>query len=128
MVISNISRMIAKPKLVHQCLLDNGLDAERAQQFTIIWRENASDIVEKLKQNSLNDNETLENVHWKLSVQTESTDSKQQKLPYVELNLAFKSHDLSFNLTEPQLTNVYNTLENIQSKLDALNQTSSSKT
>jgi len=124
-IVADITRLIAKPKAVHQCLLDAGIEPQRAEQFAVIWRREATVIVDKLKRNSTSAGETLENVDWKVSVQTGSSEASRQKLPFVELNLGLKSKDVSFVLTDGQLTNLYDTLENVQSKLDELLQKSS---
>lgn len=120
-LLSNISKFLVKPKVLGRCLLEIGLSTEKASVIVELWKTNAPRLVDAIKRKSNNSNhQTLEDINWKLKLLADQSCQSQPKLPLAELNFHLNDSKLSLNFTHSELTNFYNQLENIQSKIDQI--------
>ncbi|KAF2900879.1 hypothetical protein ILUMI_05284 [Ignelater luminosus] len=116
------SKVIIKPTVLQRQLVEDiKFDSEKAEEFVKVWTNTTKDQFENLE--SLL---KLNKVSWELNLQTSSSLHSKQVIPNVRFKLELSNAKVQehetvvFELNEAELLHMYNTLENIQNKLDII--------
>lgn len=116
-IFKQTSKIILKPNDLHKQLTDVlGFNTDKADEFVKAWtsetKNHFGDFENRCK---------LNNISWQLNLQLDKPDS----LPRIRMQLDvsnFESNkdNIILELNEDELINLYNTIENIQGKLDKI--------
>lgn len=115
-------KYIFKPTTLEKQLEDDlKFHTEKAKEFVKHWslctKKDFGDLDKRYK---------LEDVTWQLNVEAASSVCKKEVIPNARIQLKLskiktkKKEDISLQLNSEELVQLYNTLENMQMKLDAL--------
>ncbi|XP_063215934.1 COMM domain-containing protein 10 [Bacillus rossius redtenbacheri] len=119
---------MTKPGALQQQLVQElSLNVDKAESLASSWAAAARPIVDRLRRMSIFPMR-LDDVHWKLNLQTASSAHGREKTPKAVLQFELKcaqdgvvsDEDLSMEFDHEELYRFYNQLERIQTQLDAL--------
>lgn len=135
-IIHVVGKNVIKPKQLYRQLIEAGLQDDKAQLFSTIWRENAESILSKgtLHEHSKSSNPpNLTSLDWRMFLIANQSDNHECNVPIVQLDLGLTNNDssipkdqttetssLSVNFTRTELMQFYDKLEEIQNKIDQL--------
>jgi len=118
---------IAKPGYLLASLIKIKLSEEKSNCIVEYWKENAKEILEKIRQHKTISNQRLKSIKWRLNLNLASDFKTKQKHPTAlfefnvssDLNKEDQSIQVEFN--KEQLFDFFTKLEQIQEQIDALN-------
>lgn len=114
-------QVILKPADLQANLVDDlHLEAEKAEEFVKLWTERI-----KADCGDMDIRKKLESISWEINLQTASNFVPKESTPKVRLQMklsdlvnAGTTENVILDLTEGELVDLYNVVENVQSKLD----------
>lgn len=122
-IFKQASKFILKPTTLHKHLTEElKFEADKAEEFVKQWTTQTKKDFEDLENRY-----KLEDVSWQLNVQAASSVSSKEKIPNAKIQFHLgkvkdsSKDNVTLDLNEEELVQLYNTLENIQIKLDAIN-------
>lgn len=116
-------KFILKPTVLEKQLVEYlKFEKDKAHEFVKVW-------IADMKKNfeDFENQYQLEDVAWQFNMQTASTTCKKEAIPTarIQMNLSKvkdkQKDNITFELNEEELVQLYNTLESIQTKLDTIN-------
>ncbi|KAK7070515.1 COMM domain-containing protein 10, partial [Halocaridina rubra] len=120
---------MVRPALLGEHLLTAGLSQDRVSVFTDQWSANAKPIVDRLRQQSLSENQLVD-IAWDLHLETASSVRAREARPIAHLQLNLRQGDSTVDTStsekvmmqfdQEQLYEFFDHLEQIQSHIDAL--------
>ena len=112
---------IVKPIILEAQLLKIKLSEEKTSIIASLWKDNAKEIVEKIRQTKTISFRRLVNIKWRLNLQLASDVKTKQKLPNAifEFDLSDQSN-IKIEFSKEQLYDFFTKLEVIQKQIDAL--------
>ncbi|CAH0553662.1 unnamed protein product [Brassicogethes aeneus] len=115
------SKVILKPTVLQKQLVEDlKLDEEKSEEFVKIWlQETKNDF------GNFEDRLKLEDMSWEINLQTASKLCSKETKPNARIHFKLsdnhnKKDNVTLELDEEELLNLYNNLEMIQAKLDNL--------
>ncbi len=117
---------LVKPKVLAKELSDLGLESDKVKTFVEIWNNNASKIIEKLKEKSYEIAAIqLSDINWRFKLLTNESCQSHQKEPLAQLDLSLKTQtnsnrNISIDFSHEELSQLYEKLETIQTQIDVL--------
>ena len=117
---------IAKPAYLLASLIKIKLSEEKSNCIAEYWKENAKDILEKIRQHKTISNHRLKSIKWRLNLNLASDFKTKQKNPTALFefnidNLNRKDESIQVEFNKEQLYDFFTKLEQIQEQIDALN-------
>ncbi|KAH8287160.1 hypothetical protein KR054_003841, partial [Drosophila jambulina] len=121
-ILRRISTFIIKPSLLQRELRDKLQLEDEAKIDAILrlWVRETTPIMNNLASKRYESN-VIEDVAWKLNVEVASHCQQRTKTPLAVLQMKTGAgEDISIEMTHPELQDLYNQFESIQSELDAM--------
>ncbi|XP_073978254.1 COMM domain containing 10 protein valette [Rhodnius prolixus] len=123
-ILTQAAYSLTNPDKLNEILIKNlKLTEEKAHVFTVLWTNDAKNVIIKFKQKSVYIRK-LQDISWLVNIEMSSDNNIQTFTPKAILQMKLiedkGTSDLTLDLDENQLSKVYNTLENIQVALDGL--------
>lgn len=117
---------IAKPAYLLTSLIKIKLSEEKSNCIVELWKENAKDILEKIRQNKTISNQRLKTIKWRLSLNLATDYKTKQKNPTALFDFNISSQikgdqSVQVEFNKEQLYDFFSKLEQIQMQIDALN-------
>lgn len=117
---------IAKPAYLLTSLIKIKLSEEKSNCIVELWKENAKDILEKIRQNKTISNQRLKTIKWRLSLNLATDYKTKQKNPTALFDFNVSSQikgdqSVQVEFNKEQLYDFFSKLEQIQMQIDALN-------
>lgn len=117
---------IAKPAYLLTSLIKIKLSEEKSNCIVELWKENAKDILEKIRQNKTISNQRLKTIKWRLSLNLATDYKTKQKNPTALFDFNISSQikgdqSVQVEFNKEQLYDFFSKLEQIQMQVDALN-------
>ena len=117
---------IAKPAYLLSSLIKIKLSEEKSNCIVELWKENAKDILEKIRQNKTISNQRLKTIKWRLSLNLATDYKTKQKNPTALFDFNISSQikgdqSVQVEFNKEQLYDFFSKLEQIQMQVDALN-------
>ncbi|XP_044755935.1 COMM domain-containing protein 10-like [Coccinella septempunctata] len=109
----HLSKIILKPAELEKALIEDfNIEEDKAHSWIKIWTE---DISQNFNLGNINE---LQSITWELNLEAASNLSRKKALPTASIQLNGTIDNTVLHLNEEELVHLYNTLENIQAKLD----------
>lgn len=118
---------IAKPAYLQSSLIKIKLSEEKANCIAELWKENAKEILEKIRQNKTISSQRLKSIKWRLHLNLATDYKTKQKTPTVLFdfninnNQTNRDQTVQVELNKEQLFDFFTKLEQIQMQIDGLN-------
>lgn len=118
---------IAKPAYLLSSLIKIKLSEEKANCIAELWKENAKDLLEKIRQHKTISSQRLKSIKWRLNLNLATDFKTKQKTPSVLFDFNIDSQMMGRDQTvqvefnKDQLYDFFSKLEQIQMQIDALN-------
>ncbi|KAJ1527201.1 hypothetical protein ONE63_008732 [Megalurothrips usitatus] len=126
LILQQAAYHVIKPDILKNKLTEGiNLEEERATVIAAVWGANANSIVESLRKRSVLPYQFAD-ITWLLNIEVSSNKKSKLKEPIAVLELSLRGSDDSMNqkvkleMRKPELQQLYQNLEKIQTQLDAL--------